>query len=200
MESRSRSFQVSTRSRRLQVLVTSVLSWNFEYCKDMAEEIFCNSVSFSMLYLQVRNNHNQSMSEKCQKFEKNQLRSRVAQSEAKYPTLPKFPTPTPDSDLSKISDFDSNIKGLKFGCENQCKSWYTARNLCFNKGFKEIVPFQQEFPILECDVKNDPIGHPWSESDKTIRLRLPVLLGIQLRLHSKTSDSLRLRLRLRNPA
>jgi len=30
-----------------------------------------------------------------------------------------------------------------------------------------------------------------------IRLQLPVLLGI--RLHPKTSDSLRLRLRLRNP-
>jgi len=28
----------------------------------------------------------------------------------------------------------------------------------------EIVPFQQEFPILECDVKNDPSRHP--ESDK----------------------------------
>jgi len=25
---------------------------------------------------------------------------------------------------------------------------------------KEIVPFQQEFPIQECDVENDPIGHP----------------------------------------
>jgi len=31
---------------------------------------------------------------------------------------------------------------------------------------KEIVPFQHEFPILEFDVKNDPIGHPESESDK----------------------------------
>jgi len=29
---------------------------------------------------------------------------------------------------------------------------------------KEIVLFQQEFPIQECDVKNDQIGH--SESDK----------------------------------
>jgi len=29
---------------------------------------------------------------------------------------------------------------------------------------KEIVPFQKEFPIWECDVKNDPIGH--LESDK----------------------------------
>jgi len=42
---------------------------------------------------------------------------------------------------------------------------------------KEIVPFQQEFPILEYDVNNNPIGHP--ESDKKIRLRLPVLLGIR---------------------
>jgi len=62
----------------------------------------------------------------------------------------------------------------------------------------EILPFQQEFPTYECDLKNDPIGHP--ESDKKIRLRLTVLIGIRLRLHPKTSDALRLRLRLRNPA
>jgi len=31
---------------------------------------------------------------------------------------------------------------------------------------KEIAPFQQEFPIQECNVKNDPTGHPESESDK----------------------------------
>jgi len=37
------------------------------------------------------------------------------------------------------------------------------------------------------------------ESDKTIWLRLPVLLGIQLWLHPKTFDSLRLWLQLRNP-
>jgi len=43
---------------------------------------------------------------------------------------------------------------------------------------KEIVPSQQEFPIQESDVKNDPIGHPELESDKKIRLRL----------HPKTSD------------
>jgi len=56
---------------------------------------------------------------------------------------------------------------------------------------KEIVPFQQEFPIYECDVKYDPTGHLQSESDKQIRLRLPVLLGMRLRprLHPKTSDS-----------
>jgi len=47
--------------------------------------------------------------------------------------------------------------------------------------------------MQECDVKNDPTGHPDSDSDK--KIRLPVLLGI--RLHPKTSDCFRLR--LRNP-
>jgi len=61
---------------------------------------------------------------------------------------------------------------------------------------KEIVPFQQEFPIQECDVKNYRIGHP--KSDKEIPLRLPVLSGIRVQLRPKTSDSLRLL--LRNPA
>jgi len=64
---------------------------------------------------------------------------------------------------------------------------------------KEIMPFKQKLPIQECDTKNDPTGHPESESDKKIRLRLqlqfPMLLGIRLRLHPKTSDSLRLPLR-----
>jgi len=31
---------------------------------------------------------------------------------------------------------------------------------------KEIVQFRQEFPIQECDVKNDPIGHSESEPEK----------------------------------
>jgi len=59
---------------------------------------------------------------------------------------------------------------------------------------KKLYQFQQEFSILECDVKNDPIGHLEWKSDKKIRLPLPVLLGI--RLYPKPSDSLR----LRNPA
>jgi len=33
---------------------------------------------------------------------------------------------------------------------------------------KEIAPFQQEFPISKCDIKNDPVGHPESESDTKI--------------------------------
>jgi len=31
---------------------------------------------------------------------------------------------------------------------------------------KDIVPFQQEFPMWGCDVKNDPIGHLESASYK----------------------------------
>jgi len=58
----------------------------------------------------------------------------------------------------------------------------------------DIAPFQQKFPFQEYYVKNDPTGH--LKSGKKIRLRLPVLLGIRLRLHPQTSDSLR----LRNPA
>jgi len=65
---------------------------------------------------------------------------------------------------------------------------------------KEIDPFLQEFPIKECDVKNDPIENPESKSDRKIRLRLPVLLGLRRRLLPKTSHSLRLRHGLRNPA
>jgi len=41
---------------------------------------------------------------------------------------------------------------------------------------KEIVPFQQEFPTEECDVKNGSIGLP--ESDEKMRLRLLLFSGI----------------------
>jgi len=74
----------------------------------------------------------------------------------------------------------------------------TQQEICFNKVSKEIVLFQQEFPFLECNAKNDPIEHPEWGSDQKIRLRLPALSEIRLRLHPKTSDFLRLR--LHNPA
>jgi len=61
---------------------------------------------------------------------------------------------------------------------------------------KKIVPFQQEFPIQECDVKK---WFNWTVGVGQ-KIRLPVLLGIRIRLHPKTSDFLRLQLRLRNPA
>jgi len=49
---------------------------------------------------------------------------------------------------------------------------------------KEIVPFEQEFAVQECDVKNDPTELLESKSNKEIRLRLPMLLGIRLQLLS----------------
>jgi len=114
----------------------------------------------------------------------------------------KFHTPTPDSGLSKFPTPCRvrllNIKGMKFGFQNQWKSWCTATNLFQQEFQKKLYHSNRNSQFWSvCHVKNDPIGHPESESDKNIRLWLSVLLGI--RLHRKNSDSLRLRLRLRNP-
>jgi len=98
--------------------------------------------------------------------------TRDVESEVKYPT--------PTFQNFRLRPF--NIKGRKLGCWNRG----TQQEVFVSKKVsKEIVSFQQEFPVLECDVKNDPTGHPESESDKKIRLRLqlPVLLGIRLLLH-----------------
>ena len=67
---------------------------------------------------------------------------RVAGSEVKYPTqtFPKFPTP-PFRNFRLL-----NIKGMKFGCWNQWKSWCTARNLCFNKIFKRSCTLSTGIP------------------------------------------------------
>jgi len=46
----------------------------------------------------------------------------------------------------------------------------------FQQRFQKKLPFQQEFQIQKCYLKNDPIGHPESALDKTIRLQFPVLL------------------------
>jgi len=43
---------------------------------------------------------------------------------------------------------------------------------------KEIVPFQQEFPIKESNVKNDPVEHPDSVSDKKTTSTPPKNLGL----------------------
>jgi len=56
---------------------------------------------------------------------------------------------------------------------------------------KKLYHFNRNSQFKSGDVNNDPIGHP--QSDKKIRLPLPVLLGNRLRLHPETSDSLRLR-------
>jgi len=65
-ESRSRRFQISSRSRRLQVSRFWILQRN-------GLVKFLQSNNFCLLHLQVRNNQNRS--EKCQKFENNPLRS-----------------------------------------------------------------------------------------------------------------------------
>jgi len=104
-----------------------------------------------------------------------------------------------DSGLSEISNTrirPVNIKGMEFGCWNQWKSWYTARNLCFNKSFKRNCTISTGCNLwVWCKKWSN-----WTSGvgvGQKIRLSLPVLSGI--RLHPKTSESLRLRLRLRLP-
>ena len=62
---------VSSRSRRLQVLVTSLLFENFNTATIWHNKISVIQCAFCLLYLQVRND--QSRQEKCQKFEKNSI-------------------------------------------------------------------------------------------------------------------------------
>jgi len=95
------------------------------------------------------------------------LRSRVAESEVKCPTptLPKFWTLTHDSDYSdSLREWSLPVNNFA-ATSNQRKSWYTNNN-SVSVSFKKIVPFQQEFPTLGCDVKNYSIGLPGSKSDK----------------------------------
>jgi len=63
---------------------------------------------------------------------------------------------------------------------------------------KEIHPFQQEFPIEECNAKNDLIGHPELESDNKLT-PTPSVVKNPTPTPPKNSDSLRPRLRLRLP-
>jgi len=85
-----------------------------------------------------------------------QLETRVAELEIKYPTptFPKFLTPTPYH------------KGNEVWLLKSMESKVHSKKSVSTKVLKEIVPFQQEFPTWECDVKNNPIGYP--ESDKKI--------------------------------
>ena len=70
---------------------------------------------------------------------------------------------------------------------------HSKKSLFQQKFHKKLYHFNRNSQFWKCDVKNGPVGHPESDSNKKIRLRLPVLLGIRLRLHSKTTDSLRVR-------
>jgi len=85
---------------------------------------------------------------------------------------------------------------------NQWKSWHTARILCFNKNFKRNCTISTG--ISDWGVwckKVIRLNFRSRESDKKIWLRhwLWLLVWLAIRLHPKTSDSLRLRHRLRNP-
>ena len=62
-------------------------------------------------------------------------------------STPPFPKlPTPDSGLSKFSDSRLrllSIKGMKFGCWNQWKSWCIARNLFQQTFQKKLYHFNR---------------------------------------------------------
>jgi len=68
---------------------------------------------------------------------------------------------------------------------------HSKKSLFQQKFHKKLYHFHRHFQRVWC--KYDTVGLPESESDKKIRLRLLVLLGIRLRLHPKTSDSLWIR-------
>jgi len=81
---------------------------------------------------------------------------------------------------------------------------HSKKSLFQQKFQKKLYHFNRNFQFRsECDVKMIQLNTRSRSWTKNIRLRLPVLSGIRLRLHPKTSDSLRfrlrLRLRLRNP-
>jgi len=59
--------------------------------------------------------------------------SRVAESEVKYPTFPKFPTP--------------NIRGMKFGCLKSMEIVVHNKKSASTKASKDIESFQQKFPM-----------------------------------------------------
>ena len=122
-----------------------------------------------------------------------------------YPTPSKFLTPspdtdaifrkfpTPDSDLSKISIFQLrllNIQVMKFGCKSQWKSWFTARNICFNKSFKRNCTISKGIPNLglSCEKLSN-----WAPG---ARQKNPTPIASVVRNPSPTPS---LRLRLRKP-
>jgi len=74
------------------------------------------------------------------------------------------------------------------------------QEISYNKNFKRNCTVSTGVPNLGVWRKKWSKWTSGVRSGQNIRLRLPVLLGIRLRLDSKTSDSLRLWIWLRNPA
>ena len=82
------------------------------------------------------------------------------------PTFPKFLTPTPV--FPKFPTSTPQHKGNEIWLLKSMEIMVHSKKSVSTKVSKETVPFQQEFQIQECDVKNDPIGHLESELDKKI--------------------------------
>ena len=97
--------------------------------------------------------------------------------------------------LSKISDSDSRLRplkinGIKFGCQNQWKSWCTARSLYFNECFKRNCTISTGIPNLGvwCKKRSN-----WTCGvGQKILLSTPTLSVVRNRTPGKN-------LRLRNP-
>jgi len=75
------------------------------------------------------------------------------------------------------------------------------QEICFNKSFKRNCTISTGIPNLgignSCDVKNNPIGYPESESDKKSTTPTPSV--VRNPTPTPPKNSLRFRLRLRNP-
>ena len=91
------------------------------------------------------------------------IRNKVLESElTPAPTIPKFPTPTPQHHVNEV--------WLSIVLQQLAMNGNRGKQQEFSisiKVSKQIVPFQQEYPTCECDVKNNLIRLP--ESDKRFR-------------------------------
>ena len=103
--------------------------------------------------------------------------TRVAESEVKFPTPDFFKCPTQQ-------------KGDEIWLLKSMESWCTASNRFQQKFQKKLYHFNRNSPIQECDVKNDPIGHPESDrqllvwhhiNDPNLRSSKPALLFLLMR-------------------
>ena len=106
--------------------------------------------------------------------------SRVADSEIKYST----PTPT----FPKFWTQLLNIERMKFGCQNEWKSW--CREICFNKSFNRNCAISTGIPNLGVWFKR------WSDWTSGVGQKSPTPSVVR---NPTPHKNLRLRHRLRNP-
>ena len=126
------------------------------------------------------------------------VETNVAESEVKHPIptrpFPKFPTPVfqiSDSQLRPFQNFPHQTPTPQHKRDEiwliEWISWYTGRNLCFNKSFKINSIISTGIPNLGMWCKK---WFNWTSgvgAEQNSRLRLRVLSGIWL--HWKTSDT-----------